>query len=293
MKRNLSDKELWNKIYAGFDNEVCRECCQQIFSSSSAKYISKPQPMPYIGPDFYRSEHRLMFVGIETYGNWPPRKSLHKTGYKGEFGTAEVKRLFFEREKKESGIIYSPFWRWVRTISTEVTSPTRDPQEAFRCIAYSNLHKCQVRDKPTKEIFNDSNYQLDELSFRNCIQRAGWIYKEIEEIGPKNIIVFAGYKEENLLARIFLGKRYRTLSARARTFHYNNSHLTLKDRKKGKGRKDLFVHLRDGKRRFIVTHHPQGTPLVIRKEIIRIIGEGDWSTARVWKMPNWRTLVKG
>ncbi len=264
MKRNFSDKELWNKIYANFDNEICRKCCQQIFSSSPAKYISKPQPMPYIGPDFRRSKQHLMFVGIETYGNWPPRKCLQNRGY-CEFGTAEVERLFFERQKEKSRIKYSPFWRWVKEISMEVTSPTKDPQEAFRRIAYSNLHKCQVRDGPTRKDFDDRKYQLDELSFRNCIQRAGWIYKEIEEIGATNIVVFSGTKKKNLLARIFLGKD--------------------QELAKWKGRY-LFVHLKDGKRRIIVVNHPHGTLKAVRKRIAKTIREDDWSTARAWKMPN-------
>jgi hypothetical protein len=279
MIRNLSDKELWNKIYSGFDIEICRECCQQIFSSS--KYISKPQPIPYVGPDFRRSKHRLMFIGIETYGNWPPRKDCKKTGY-CEFGTREVERLFFRKQIKISGIKYSPFWKWVKVISTEVTSPTKDPQEAFRRIAYSNLHKCQVRDGSTKNDFNESSYQIDEVSFRNCIQKARWIYKEIEEIRAKNIVVFSGRTEENLFAKIFLGNSEdRTL----KTFDYSNFGVTGKQLKKWKGR-DLFVHLRDGNNRFIVANHPQGTPEPVLKEIIRIIREDDWSTAETWKMPN-------
>jgi hypothetical protein len=222
-----------------------------------------------------------MFVGIETYGNWPPRKDCEKTGYDA-FSTAQVERLFFRKSTNKSGIEYSPFWNWVNVISTEVTSPKKDPQEAFRCIAYSNLHKCQVRDGSTKKDFDESSYQIDKVSFRNCIQRAGWIYKEIEEIGAKNIVVFSGRKEENLLARIFLGNdEYRTL----KTFDYSNSCVTPKQCEKWKGR-DLFVHLRDGNRRFIVANHPQGTPEPVRKEIIRIIGEDDWSTAEAWKMPN-------
>ena len=234
--RNLSNKELWRKIYDGFNNETCRKCCQQAFSSS--RYMSNPQPVPYIGPDFLQSEHRLMFVGIETYSNWPPRKNCKKIGY-SKFSTAQVERLFFRKSPKKSGIAYSPFWNWVNLISTEVLSPKKDPQEAFRRIAYSNLHKCQVRDGLTKDDFDESSYQIDEKSFRNCIQGAGWIYQEIEKIGARNIVVFAGHKEENLLAKIFLGDDDARL---LKTFDYDNFNVTPEQREKWKHR-DLFVHL--------------------------------------------------
>jgi len=244
--------------------------------------MSKPQPIPYIGPDFHRSEHRLMFVGIETYSNWPPRKDCKKTNY-SEFDTALVKSMFFKEPISKDKTKNRPFWNWVNTISTEVTSPKKDAQEAFRRIAYSNLHKCQVRKDATEKDFDESSYQLDETSFRNCIEKAGWIYKEIQELGAKNIVVFSGHKNENFLARIFL--RYNGNRA-LKAFDYSNPRVKPEEHTRFSKRDDLFVHLKDGSRRFIITNHPQGTPGPLREEIVRIIRENDWSTAEAWEMPS-------
>jgi len=278
MVRNLSNEGLWNRIYDRFDNEVCRNCCEHILSFRD---MSKPQPIPYIGPNFYKDERRLMFVGIETYCNWPPRKGRSKTGY-CEFGTAQVERLFFRKSPEVSGIEYSPFWEWVRIISTEVLSHNKNHVEAFTRIAYSNLHKCQSKRKgSTRDDFCRSSYQITEELSRNCIQKAGWIYREIDEIKAKNIIIFSGRKNQGLLARLFLGDDEGRL---LKKFDYGNYDLPPSQREKRKSR-DIFVHLRDGARRFIVTNHPQGTPSEIRNEIVRIIKEDDWGKAEGWRMP--------
>ncbi len=278
MVKNLSDKELWSKLYDGFDNDVCKNCCSLILSSRD---MSMPQPIPYIGPNFFKNERRLMFVGIETYCNWPPRRDCTKTCY-CKFPTAQVERLFFSRSREVSGIRYSPFWEWVRNISTEVLSPERSSKEAFTRIAYSNLHKCQSRKKgSTEEDFCRSSYQTAPKLSINCIQKGGWIYREIEEIGAKNIIVFSGRKNQHQLAKLFLGFHK---DGTLRTFDYDGYDLTSSQREVRKDR-DLFVHLADGTRRFIITNHPQGTPNEIRDEIIRIVKEDDWSESEAWRMP--------
>jgi hypothetical protein len=242
--------------------------------------MSKPQPIPYVGHDFHNDEHRLMFVGIETYCNWPPRKDCGKTGY-SVFGTAQVERLFFRRSPEISGIEYSPFWEWVKVISKEVLSPEKKT-EAFARIAYSNLHKCQSRKKgSTRDDFCSSSYQSTKRLSENCIRKAGWIYREIKEIEPKNVIVFAGRKNQYRLARLFMNDEEGKL---LRKFDYGNYELTPSQYEE-RNERDLFVHLRDGSRRFIVTNHPQGTPNEIRSEIVRIISEDDWSMAEDWKMP--------
>jgi len=267
---NLSNEEFWNHIYRKFDNKICNDCCKHI---TSFRNMSNPQLIPYIGPDFGKDIHRLMFVGIETYCN-NKRDNCKEMEY-DIFDTDQVESLFFEREPEENG--YSPFWKWVRRISEEVLE--KESEDAFRHIAYSNLHKCQSRRREGD--FCSSSYEIIEELSRNCIQRAGWIYLEIGEIGAKNVIIFSGRAHECLLARLFLGDNEGRL---VRKFDYSNYDLKQSVLEKRKDR-DLFVHLRDGVRRFIITNHPQGTPLKIRDEIIRIIKYNDWSNATDWKLP--------
>jgi len=262
---NLSNEELWTKIYGGFRNKICNSCCKHIVSFRDMSY---PQPLPYVGPDFGKDDYKLMFVGIETYCN-NRRDNCEETEY-DVFPTEQVKSLFFEMEPENNG--YSPFWKWVRRISEQVLQ--MEAEDAFKHIAYSNLHKCQSRKRGGD--FCSSDYAIREELSVNCIQKAGWIYHEIEKIGAKNIIVFSGRAHKCLLARIFLGDIEGTLMRR---FDYNNFGSTHSRRR------DLFVHLRDEARRFILTNHPQGTPHEIRDEIIRIIRQNDLSSAENWSMP--------
>lgn len=269
-KDNLSNEELWNQIYERFDNKACKDCCNHMLSFRDMSY---PQPIPFIGPNFGKDIYRLMFVGIETYCN-NTRDDPKETEY-DIFYTEQVENLFFESKPEENGC--SPFWKWVRKISEEVLE--KSSEEAFKHIAYSNLHKCQSREKGGD--FCSPDYEIIEELSTNCIQKAGWLYREIEKIGAKNVILFSGRACDFLLAKLFLGD---IKGALIRKFDYSNCDLEQNVLKKRKDR-DLFIHLRDRDRRFIITNHPQGTPREIRNEIIRIIKDNDWSSAVDWKLP--------
>jgi hypothetical protein len=233
----------------------------------------------------------MMFVGIESYSNTVRERC-----------TATIYDTFLKRSEFESHDAHfwkwvttcktpkrSPFWQWVRIISTQVEEKAEGlqpmtPQETFSHIAYSNLLKCQVRRLPssgeTKEtVLAKSKYQVNTEVCVNCIQKAGWIYREIVALDAKNIIVFAG-SERNSLARIFLNyEPDKTLTR----FDNTNYKLKEEEQKKVETKNLYLMNLRDGKRRFIITNHPQGTPTVVRDKIVEII-KGNVS-GNPWKMP--------
>lgn len=267
---NLSNPNLWSSLYNEFNSNVCSNCFKQ---ASSNRDMSNPQPMPYIGSDFGKDPFGLFFCGIETYSNFM-RDECPNMKYE-IFPTSQVKSLYFERNPEKNN--YSPFWKWVRTISEGVM--VSEFGEPFKHIAYSNLIKCQSRPKGYD--FLSSSYSLSCEIATNCVRKAGWIYRETKQIRAKNIIVFAGVKKEFYLARLFLNDLKGSL---IRKFDYNsvNSREAIREKRKGK---DLFLHLRDGDNRFIVTNHPQGTPHEIRDEIVRVIRENDWTGSMEWWMP--------
>jgi hypothetical protein len=267
---NLSTEDLWDEIYKGFNSKICSDCYKQAILSRD---MSNPQPIPYVGPEFGKDQYSLFFCGIETYFN-EKRKDFASVKY-DMFPTSQVESLYFEKEPEKNN--YSPFWKWVRRISEEVLK--LKPSDTFKHIAYSNLIKCQSRRKGGD--FFSSSYELSNELPTNCIKRAGWIYREIEKIEAKNVILFAGRAKELYLARLFLDDMEGKM---IRKFDYSNCDLPEKILKKRKDR-DLFIHLRDGRRRFILTNHPQGTPHEIRDEIVRIVGENDWTGSIEWKMP--------
>jgi hypothetical protein len=267
---NLSRENLWNQIYNGFNNDVCKTCCNDILP---VRDMSKSQPIPYVGPSFGKDIYRLLFVGIETYDN-EKRDNCEGAKY-GEFDTGQVRDLFFETNPEDNG--YSPFWKWVKKISQDVLE--MGPEDAFRHIAYSNLHKCQSWKKGWDP--SSPNYQIMEELSINCIQKADWLYREIKKIEAKNIILFSGRRNDCLLARLFLNDNEGGLIRKFDYSRYNLDEKTLKKR----SCRDLFIQLRDGARRFIVTNHPQGTPSEIRDEIVRIIKWDDWKNAIDWKLP--------
>ena len=269
--KNLSDSNLWKLLYNGFSGNGCRKCFTEV---SVTKDTSNPQPIPYIGPDFGKDPFGLFFCGIETYCN-DTRNQCPNDVY-DIFPTSQVESLYFEKEPKVNN--YSPFWKWVRTISENLLKP--EFENPFRHIAYSNLIKCQSRSKGKN--FRDSKYELSSEIATNCIRNCGWIYREIRQIGAKNIIVFSGIQDDFYLARLFLNdeKEGKMITK----FDYNSVNSRESMRKERKD-KDLFVHLRDGEKRFIITNHPQGTPHEIRDKIVQIIRDNDWTCSDGWRMP--------
>jgi hypothetical protein len=220
-----------------------------------------------------------MFIGIESYSN---KNRVNEDDLRPDIFEAEdVENLYFG--KKESGIKYSPFWEWIRVISAKVLAPEilgydDKLKHAFPRIAYSNLHKCQNRRENHK--LEESSYELLETLSRNCIHEARWVYREIEAIAPKHVIVFAGsrrYKSQTFfLARLFLNYQAKNI----KTIQYSE-----KSRWRKRNGKDFVTKVRDNERRLIVTNHPQGTPTEIRDEIIDTIKENDGSDAEQLSAP--------
>lgn len=172
----------WNN----FDNETCKQCYQQV--SSNNLNLSKPQPLPYVGCNFSEDDNRLMFIGIESYSN-KKRENIEDLET-DIFETEQVENLYFGR--KESGVKYSPFWEWVRVISTDILAPENLDRKgkldyAFPRIAYSNLHKCQ--NWKGNHDSNYTTYNIFEPLSVNCIQRSRWVIREIEAIRPRHVIV--------------------------------------------------------------------------------------------------------
>lgn len=257
--KNRSNRILWDSLYSGFNNIVCNECIEQV---SQTRIMSNPQPIPYIGPNFGQDPYGILFYGIETWDNFP-RIEGSKADY-NVFSTKQVEKLYFEN--------YSPFWFWVAAIAEKVLLPNFG--FPFAHIAYSNLIKCQARKENN---FYSPHYELSETSL-NCIRKAGWIFREINRIGAKNIVIFSGIKKDFFLARLLLNMDNHIDITK---FDYRN----VTDSRKFDKRNDLFVHLKVGDIRFIITNHPSYTPQQIRDEIIRIIKENDWHSAVNWKMP--------
>jgi len=257
----------WDSIYHNFDNEICKECYRK--AKYSMLNLGRPCPLPYVGRNFSKDEKRLMFVGIESYSS-QPRESIDDLTY-DIFETEQIQNLYFG--KKESGVKYSPFWEWVRRISTQILAPQnldyKDQLEyAFPRFAYSNLHKCQ--NWKANHDSNSSTYHLFEPLSRYCIQRNRWIYEEIEAVDPKHVIVFAGTKslrdKKFFLSRLFLDKEGGDLT----TYKYSSASRWQK-----RNGKDLLLKVESNRRRLIVASHPQGSPNDLRDEIVRIIKEND------------------
>jgi hypothetical protein len=241
--------------------------------------MSLPQPIPYIGPHFKESKKRLLFVGIETYGN-QIRKNRDQILYDRFLTEEDVDDTKNESEHNPfwNWVINdptprrSPFWHWVINISEQLISPGQ-AEKAFNYIAYSNLVKCQARERPSsqdekyEDVMKKSSYQITEKLYRNCIQKAGWIYREIRTIEAKNIIIFAGRKQNHFLARLFLNDEEGIIISKTDYEH------------------NYIMRLTDGVRNFVISYHPQGAPKSLRDEIIRTIEKDDWNKAIQWKMP--------
>ncbi len=259
----------WNNAYMDniIDSKYCQDCRNYILSELK-EHMSYPVPLPYIGEKFFdKNSRRILFVGIESYAG----KEL-KLGGTPKYDTFDdnwVAELYFTCDHGRS-----PFWRWVKNIAESIIQKEED---SFRYIAWSNLLKCQAR----KINIDDSDFEPNEFLCRNCIQNARWIFKEIRELQPYNVIIFSGRKDGCFLSKIFLNDDRGILIKKFDYSGYDLPSRTLKIRKN----RDLFTHLKIGEQRIILTNHPRGTPLEIRDEIIRIISDNDWSGAIDWQLP--------
>ena len=269
-EENRSNRKLWDDLYNGFNNSICKDCYKQ---KPNDKTISFPQPIQYIGPQFFNDDYRLTFVGIETYTN-DPRETSEIVRH-NPFNLETTREKFYKSR--------SPFWAWIRKISQEIVAKDKiflstRMAYVFERIAWTNLLKCQCR---SGNDLSRSTYEFDERVATNCIQKAKWIFHEIERIDARNIIVFSGRAHEYALARIFLNL---SKDEQVPKFDYTKCDLPSEKIEKWKDR-DLFIHLKDANRRFIVTNHPQGTPANVREEIIKII-KNDLKSPTYWKMPH-------
>jgi hypothetical protein len=280
---NVWLKKLWDRIYKGnsqvnFNGEMCKNCCTDLLRSHA---VSFPQPFPYIGSFFFFSKYRLLFVGSESFGNNPRGKENPKLEVDyGPFLRIDdddsLDEEFWGHIIKENS--ESNFWKWVINISINLEGEKPNNQEikdneALYHMAYSNLLKCQVRprkdEKEDKITLNNSTYQRNKKVINNCITTAQWIYREIEEIDARNVIIFAG-SENNGLARAFLKfEPERALTKFKNTAFY-------------------LENLQDGDRRIIVTNHPSARgryrpPDDLRDEIVKIIKSD--VRGKAWSMP--------
>lgn len=267
---NLSNEDVWKKIYSDFNDRKCKNCQK---NTSKKRKISLPQPIPYIGPNFTSDKYKMMFIGKDTYNNQLyNKKSKKKISY---FETETVEDLY----NSDKG----PFWVWVREISSKVL---KKKENVLPYLAYTNLLKCQIR----KDTLKNPNWKYYEPAAIYCIQKLGWIYKEISYVKPKNVIIFIGTDRDYALTKLFLKTENGELIKK-----FDFSRYKIKKINKRFSDNFLFVHIKEHqtKTRFILTIHPgaYGTYFpsemkeIVKRKIITIVQNDNWNDAIDWEMP--------
>lgn len=262
MKSDLSERYR-SKLYEQksmniFNNEICNTCRKE--NLDKKRHMGYPVPLNYIGENFSSDEYKILFIGKESYGG----NEIHKGEILKDYDPFNYKRtrdLYFNLDEDDN---YSPFWGWVCEITERVL---RKGEDSFDHIAWSNLMKCKI-----------SNIDLDSSPCllvgkrdKYCIQDAKWVFKEIKEIKPKNIVVFSGVDKDFRLAKLFL-----------RNEDFINE---LDKSNKLTDRKLFFSHLRNGDQRIIITNHPQYSHPSLKEKIINVISNNDWSDSVEWQIP--------
>lgn len=237
--------------------------------------MTYPVPIPYIGEKFFdEKSKKILFVGLESYEGKRMEDEYQIPYYDDDFDDEQIEHLYFTADNGRS-----VFWKWVKIITESVYGREDD---SFKFIAWSNLHKCQVRDKPKF----DSKYEFYEEVSRNCIAQARWIFKEIEILNPDNVVVF-GHGPDKELVKIFLNDHGDYLSY----LDISDSKLSIEKKEYWKNR-CLFTHLFDSNKNinFIFTLYPKSyvnsiVAETIRNKIIRIITSNFRKEAKEWVMP--------
>jgi hypothetical protein len=262
MIKNHSEK-YWKKIYEKdsldiFDNPICNSCRTE--NLEKKWHMGYPVPLNYVGKKFPSDYYKILFIGKESYGGHEINKSK-KIDYFDYFSYKRTRDLYFNLDDDD---YYSPFWGWAREITEEIIGKG---DNSFHHIAWSNLIKCKLGNSDLEE----SSCILVGKRDKYCIQDAKWVFKEIKQLKPKNIIVFAGVDKTFRLARLFLG---------------DEKFINVVD-KNGKlsDRNLFFTHLKNGDQRIIVTNHPQYSHTSLKKKIINVVSNNDWSGSVSWNLP--------
>jgi len=178
----------YNKLINSDDCKNCRKYCK----NNNLKQ-SHPVPLNYVGCEFNNDKYKILFVGLEAYYlNKYKKKCTIKNRQIPDptryyFDDYDMDQLFFEEN--------SNFWRWVRNISKEVI---KKDDNSFNYIAWTNLHKCKVHEKTIAVPGYTPNPEIS----KNCIKNCKWVFKEINILQPKNVVIF-GTGSNGMLPEMF------------------------------------------------------------------------------------------
>lgn len=272
----------WKKMYAR-RRAVCAGCRRHVMQNTD---MCRMRPLPYVGPAYQESRHRILIVGKAAWGS---EKALgaHDTAYSPCSEDAlkmSIYGICYDRHRPGNLHRYrtSPFWTWLLKIAYELemgkkweglSSNSVERYRAFQHVCYSTLVKCDVCHGGTE-------FSGNRDIVNHCVGNAGWIFDEIRVLKPKNVIFFPGHCHEHL-TDVLLG---------------NDGSRVINDRKmkhadfgKCKNNNKLFRHLDWNGTRILVCNSPQGAKtsgtLNPLDRIIEIIREDDREEMGHWELP--------
>jgi hypothetical protein len=145
-------------------------------------WISKPLGIWHVGEQFGDDELRIIFVGKPHRGE--PWAGTNKTRYSGSNLLVENEHSKYAIAENRATELYHkaswPYWLYTKEIVTRIYG---DEKIAWDKIGFTNLVKCTVSD--------NTDHTLDSMK-QNCVMELGVIWKELEVLKAKNVILYLG-----------------------------------------------------------------------------------------------------
>ncbi|HZK54253.1 MAG TPA: hypothetical protein VFC84_08685 [Desulfosporosinus sp.] len=170
------------------DNDTCKNC--KLEAEKRFEWISEPLALWHVGEEFLEDNLRVVFVGKPHRGEpWTPdedsryegKNQLVKTN-SSTYGIAENCATWLFHTGK------GPYWRYTKEITAGLFG---NEETAWDKIAMSNLIKCTVSNKEDK---------TTESMKQKCVNELGIIWKELQLIGAKNVIIYSGPSYDHVIS---------------------------------------------------------------------------------------------
>jgi len=178
-------------------NTICQSCRKDVCEKN--EFMSEPLSIWHVGQKYFESDVRILFVGK------PHRGEPYNSEENSDFPNLNNQLLETEdyilgiAENLAAELFYNSgwaYWEYTKQILGKIFDSV---DEGWKKVAITNLIKCTNTKTEDK---------TEEIMKKNCIEKLGIVWKEIDILKPTNVVLYLGpdYDEfiENKMLKKFL-----------------------------------------------------------------------------------------
>jgi hypothetical protein len=186
------------ELYKSLDlwkNSTCKAC--QAICEAKGLPLSGPISIWQVGEAFNSDERRLMFVGKTARGQLGTQEEAEREISINGFvnGTFDADSMFADKSW--------PYWSYVAECLVKLYGSA---DAGWSKIAFTNMVKCN-----TSSTIDNLPYAIKQ----NCIDELSVIWRELEILRPKNVILFTHTDYDDHIERYTAGLEVREITKRS------------------------------------------------------------------------------